>query len=164
LKDNIDISITLNKIKILKEIGPYFPKDFHPILNKSIVITERIVKAYEVMEFVQMQDMEYVKKAIPVENNSQRLNHISSTIEEELQGSNIKDIGITMETILNMDRLRKIFTALLPILSDPGILDSPDGILKLANVLMDGRTEEERNRLKEMVNMLEMINKELPPK
>ena len=162
MKGNIDIPITLNKIRVVKRIGPYFPREFHPILNNSLVITERIIRAHGMIEFVKHQDMEYISESIPIENGKQRLNHISNAIEDELQQGDIGDIGMTLETVLKINRLKTMLAALAPILSQPDILNSPDGLLKLADILMDGKTDGEKDKLLDMINMLKMIKDESP--
>ncbi len=161
---NIDLPYTMEKIKIMKKIGPYFPEDFHPMLNKSIIIAEKIVKTYEVIEFMQEQETNYIQEVIPVKNNRERLSYISNIIQKELHKGNIKDIGVAMETILNIERYKKIFTALIPIMSDPDTINSPDKIFDLMEVFMDGKTEKEKAKMKEMVKMLEVMKTLNTPK
>src|SRR5699024_4108383 len=103
------------------------------------------------------QEVDYIKDAIPMENNNERLSYISNTIHQELNRGNIKSIGPTMETILNIEKYKKISTTLLPILSEPDILENPDKLFSLMEVFMEGKTEEEKKKMREMAQMLEII-------
>ena len=154
---SLNVPYTLDKIKIAKKIGPYFPEEFVPALNKSLILTEKIIKLYEVMEFMQVDKVKYIENVITVENNKERLNYIVNTIQKEVKKEEIKSTGTIIEMILNIDKYSKMITVLNSVMSDPDSLNDPTKLLSLAEPFMQGRDEKEKEKLKDMAKMLEIM-------
>ena len=160
----IDKSITLNipytieKVKIMKKIGPYFPEEFIPALNKSLILTEKIIRVYELIEFMQITEAKYIKEPIPVENNRERISHIINTIQKEIPKEDMKNMGMTMEMVVNIDKYKKMFTILNSVMSNPDSLNDPNKMLSLIEPLLQGKDEKEKEKLKDMAKMLEIMN------
>ena len=150
-------SHTKEKIRITKKIGPYFPEEVLPALNKSLIITEKIVKLQETIDFMKLPEDNYIKEAIVVDNPKQRLSYIMNTIRKEVPKQEVQDMGIIMEVILNVDRYKKILNILNSILSNPDILNDPKQMVILIEPFMEGKTKEEKEKLKDMINMLEIM-------
>jgi hypothetical protein len=162
LKSPMNKTITLNipytnqKIKIMKKIGPYFPEEFIPVLNKALIITEKIIKFYEAIDFIQIKEVKYIENPIPIENNKERLSRIINTIQREFPTEEINNIGMIMEIILNTDKYKKMFTVLNSIMSNPDNFNDPTKIYSLIEPFMQNKDEKEK--LKNMVKMLEIMN------
>ena len=154
---SLNIPYTEEKIRIMKKIGPYFSEDFLPIINKSIMATEKIIRLYEVMEFIQTPEIDYIQNIIPVKNNRERLSYIINTIQNEISREDIKNMGMAMEMILNIDKYKKMLTTLSSIMSDPESLNDPTKMLGLIEPFMEGKDEKEKEKLKDMAKMLEVM-------
>lgn len=157
LDNNTNIPYTMEKISVMKKIGPYFPEDYHPIINKSIILAEKIIRTYGVIDFIQKQETNYIEQGITVKDNKERFAYISNVIHKEINRGNLKDMGILMESILNIEKYKNISSILIPILSDPQALDDPDKIFNLMEVFMEGKTEKEKEKIKEMAKILEIM-------
>ena len=154
---SLNIPYTEEKIRIMKKIGPYFSEDFLPIINKSIMATEKIIRLYEVMEFIQTPEIDYIQNIIPVKNNRERLSYIINTIQNEISREDIKNMGMAMEMILNIDKYKKMLITLSSIMSDPESLNDPTKMLGLIEPFMEGKDEKEKEKLKDMAKMLEVM-------
>lgn len=154
---NLNVPYTLEKIRIMKKIGSYFPEEFVPILNKSLIITEKIITLYETVEFMQVSEANYIKKTIPVKNSKERLSYIINTIQKEMPKEEIKNMGMAMEMILNMDKYKKMLTILNSVMSDPESLNDPTKMLNLIEPFIQDKDEKEKEKLKDMAKMLEIM-------
>ena len=154
---NLNIPYTAEKVRIMKKIGPYFPEEFLPVLNKSLVITEKIVKLYETIEFIQIPDANYIKEVIPVENNKDRLSYILNTIQKEVSREEIKNMGMAMDIILNIDKYKKMFNVLHSLMANPDTLNDPNKIFSLIEPFIQGKDEKEKEKLKDMAKMFEIM-------
>ena len=152
---NLNVPYTTQKIKIMKNIGPYFPEEFLPILNKAIVITEKVIKLYETIKFIQISEITYIEETIPVANNKERLSYIVNTIQKEIPKEETQNMGMALEMILNIDKYKKMFTILNSVISNPDIFNDPSKIFNLIGPFMQGKDDKEK--LKDMTKMLEII-------
>ncbi|NLW23040.1 MAG: hypothetical protein GXY88_07295 [Tissierellia bacterium] len=157
----IDINIphTLEKIRVVKKIAPYLPEELLPSINKALVVTEKFIKLYEAMEFVQHSDDYFIKERVKIESNKERLNYIANAIQEEISKGNLKHTSKTFETILNLDKYNKMLTIISSIMANPDSFNNPDGILKVLEPLLPGKEEEKKKKIKDMANMLEIIKR-----
>ena len=87
---DIDIKKTKEKIKMLKKIGPYFPEEYIASINKAIIITEKMLKIYETINFVQQRttcilpnpsQLKIIKNAC----------YIANTIQKDFAREELKD-------------------------------------------------------------------------
>ncbi|NLV76807.1 MAG: hypothetical protein GX023_07475 [Tissierellia bacterium] len=155
---SLNIPYTKEKINILKNIGIYFPEELIPLLNKSIFITEKIIKLFETMEFINISNISYIDKPIPVENNKERLSYIINTIQKEFPKENTQNIGTILDIIINMDKYKAIFSSLNTITSNPDNLKDPNQILHLLEPLLEGVDEKEKDKIREMAKILGLMN------
>lgn len=156
-KMDLDIPYTIEKIQIMKKIGPYFPEEILPSVNKALMITEKLIKFYEAMEFIQISGVNYIQNTIPVENNQERLSYIANTIKREFSKEEINRMGAAIETILTMDKFNKLFQILNSILTNPDHLSDPASIINFMEPLMEGKGEKEKKQLRDMTKMLEIM-------
>lgn len=154
---NFSASYTKEKIRIVKEIGPYFPEEVLPALNKSLIITEKIVKLHETIEFMKLPEDNYITESIPVNSSKQRLSYIVNTIRKEVPKQEVQDLGMVMEVILNIDKYKMILNILNSILSNPDMLNDPTKMVTLIEPFMEGKDNKEKEKLKDMIKMLEIM-------
>lgn len=167
---NLDIDNTYKKINILKKIGPYFPEEIIPILNKSLFLTEKIVKICEVADFVSTNNYYQEINSARIDNNKERFNYIISTLKQEIPEEKIKSMDYPMNIILNYDKYKYMMNIISIIISNPQSLNDPNELLKASESLMDGMKENEKEKIKDMMKMFELMkalepsNKEKGPK
>ena len=66
-------------------IGPYFPEEYIPTINRSILFTERIIKINELANFMKYNEYQYIKEPIPVENNKDRISKIVNIVQKSFK-------------------------------------------------------------------------------
>ncbi|GFN36233.1 hypothetical protein [Tepidimicrobium xylanilyticum] len=156
-KMELNIPYTLEKIELFKKIGPYFPSEYVPLINRALMITEKFIKLYQTMEFLIQSESNYILHSIPVENNQQRLSYIADTIKKELSNEEINRIGVAAETILTLDKFNKLLTIFNSIMSNPEILNTPANMMDFLKPLMEGRNEKEKKQIEDMTKMIEIM-------
>jgi hypothetical protein len=154
---DIDIKQTREKVKLLKKIGPYFPEAYLNSLNRAIGITEKVVKFYEVYEHMRISEFNYVEKTIPVENSKERIKYIANAIEKEFSKDQIKAMGKTVDMILKIDKLNRMMNMMSLIMENPVDLNDKEGLLRIMDQFSQGKSEEEKKRIKDMMKMLDII-------
>ncbi|MCF6466697.1 hypothetical protein [Clostridium sp. Cult2] len=154
---DLDVSITMEKIQLIKKIGPYFPEEIIPSINKALMVTEKIIKLYQTIEFIQFSEANYIQNTIPVENNQERLSYIAQTIKKEFSKEEINKMGTSIEMVLTIDRFNKLFIILNSIMTNPDHIKDPTNIIKLMEPLMDGKDEKEIKQIKDITKMLEIL-------
>jgi len=148
---------TYEKIEHLRKIGPYFPEWLAPILNKSILFTEKIVKFHELTEFLQRNTSKEPITPIKLDNNKQRFNYIVSTLKEEVPEEKLNTMGTPMNLILNYEKYKLMIALMSQVLSNPQKITDKDQLTQLAESLFDGKDEKEKEKMKEMLKMIEIM-------
>lgn len=154
----LNIAYTKEKINILKNIGNYFPENLVPPLNKSIFITEKIIKLYETVEFINTSEVSYIDKPIPVESNKERLSYIINTIQKEFPKEHTQSIASVLDVIVNMDKYKTMFNSFNAITSNPDSLKDPNQLLQILEPILEGVDEKEKDKIKEMAKILGVMN------
>lgn len=154
---DLDIKNTTEKIKMIKKIGPYFPEEYIPSVNKAIIITEKIVKLYEAINFIQEKNNLYITESVPVKNHKERLSYIANTIQKDFTKEEIMRLGNVADFILQMDRFNKMMNMLNYLTSNPDLLKDTDNMFKLFEPLFQGKDEKEMKKIKEMSKMLNIL-------
>lgn len=155
--NNLDIEYTDKKIEVLKKIGPYFPEDLIPILNKSLLITEKIIKTQDTMNFIKTNESFKKVNSTKVEDNKERFNYIISTLKKEIPEEKINDIGYPFNLILNYEKYKHMFNLFSSIISNPEKLNDPKSLISFIEPMMDGKDEKEKKKMKEMLQMAEIM-------
>jgi len=153
----IDIKHTQEKIKLIKKVGPYFPEEYLSSINKAIGITEKIVRLYEVLEFMHINEFNYIEQSISIGNNRERLNYIANTIEKEFTKDQIKEMGKTVDLILKVDKFNKMINMMKLIMENQENLNDKDTILKLLEQFVPPKDEKEKKRIQDMIKMLDVL-------
>lgn len=160
----IEPQYTLEKIKLLKRVGPYFPEEYIPTINKSILITERIIKINELANFMKNSEYKYIKEHVPVESNKERLSKIINIVQKEMPRNEVNDIGMVVDLIVNMDKYKKMFSMLNSLMSNEEALKDPSQLLSIAGPLMGIDTNKDSEKMKEINKMMEIFKMLNSPK
>ncbi|TCU71611.1 hypothetical protein EV204_10673 [Tissierella praeacuta] len=153
----IDTKYTLEKIRMAKKIGTYFPEQYIPLINKSILFTERIMKINELIEFMKNEEYQYIKEATIVDSNKDRLNKIIHVLQKEASRSETKNVGMIMDLIINMDTYKKMFSVLTSVINSQDGLNDPTQLMNLLTPLMDGDDLKNKDKFKEMGKIMEIM-------
>lgn len=153
----VDNKYTMAKVNMVKKVGPYFPSDYIPIINKSISFTEKFIKISEAMDFIKEDDKIYISEYISVDNNKERISKVISTIQSESPNSELSKTGTVIDLIINLDKYKKMFGVLNSVMSNPDSLNDPSQLLNLAIPLLGGDNPENNEKIKEMSKMLEIV-------
>ncbi|WP_313757376.1 hypothetical protein [Tissierella sp.] len=153
----IDTKYTLEKIRMAKKVGTYFPEQYIPLINKSILFTERIMKINELIEFMKNEEYQYIKEATMVDNNKDRMNKIINVLQKEASRSETKNVGMIMDLIINMDTYKKMFSVLTSVMNSQGGLKDPAQLMNILTPLMDNDDLKNKDKFKEMGKMMEIM-------
>lgn len=151
----IDTKYTLEKIEISKKIRPYVPIEYTESFNKSIIITESIVKLTEVNKLINSLDTEFVY-SVEMES-TERIKKIINIVQNEIQSASLKDLGFALDLISNIENYKKIFGVLTTVLKEPGALNDPNSLMKLMDVFLAGSVEKDKSKIKDLSNMIDIF-------
>lgn len=153
----VDRKYTLEKIKIIKEIGPYLPMQYIPLINKSVLITEKIVKITELAEFMKESDHDIIKEAIEINNNKDRLNKIINVIQKEATKSEVKNMGTILDLIVNIDKYKNMMTILSSVMNTGDLPKDPSKLIDIIAPLINPDNNADKEKIKEMNKMMEIF-------
>lgn len=153
----LDPKYTMEKIKIVKKIGPYFPEDYIPLINKSILFTEKLIKINEFVDFMRNDEYLYINEPINVSNNKDRISKIIGTMQKEFPKSDMNNIGTIMDLVVNMDKYKTMFTMLHSFMSNQDGLKDSNQLMNLVAPLLSGENKMDNDKIKEMTKMMEIF-------
>ena len=153
----IEPKYTSEKIKLLKMIGPYFPEEYIPTINRSILFTERIIKINELANFMKYNEYQYIKEPIPVENNKDRISKIVNIIQKEASKSESINIGMVIGLIVNMDKYKNLMSMLNSIKSNEEGLKDPGQLLNMLGPIIGIDANKDKDKLKDINRMMEIF-------
>lgn len=152
----VDQSYSLEKIHIAENMSPYIPEELSPSFNKAIMISKSIIKVKELKEFTNMNTIQS-QENIDFNNNTERLKKIISVVQDETSKDNIKNMGIVMDLILNMDKYKKMYSVLNTFMKN---VDSPNGIediLKIVSPLLGNNGSSDIKEDKSIEKILDIV-------
>ena len=121
------------------------------------MVTEKFIKVYKAIEFIQNTEADYIQNIVPVENNKQRLSYIAETIKKEFSKEEIDQMGSAVGVVLTIDRFNKLFQILNTFVANPDSINDPTNIINLMKPLIEGKGEKEKKQLEDMTKMLEIM-------
>ena len=152
----LDKKHTVHKIRMLKEIGPYLPQNYIPLVNKSISFTNKFIKINEVSNFLYREEEIHISNHIPMKGE-ERVKKIMSLLHNESEVFKQGQMGQIMDLILNMDKYKKTFQVLNKVMGNPNSLNDPSQLINLIGPLMGSNEEGSSSKIKEMTKMMELI-------
>ena len=66
-------------------------------------------------------------------------------------------MGLVLDIIFNMDKYKSMLAMLNTFISDPNSLNEPKKLINIIEPLMEGKSEEEKKKIKEMMKMMELV-------
>jgi len=153
----IEPDYTLEKIKLLKKIGPYFPEEYIPTINRSILLTERIIKINELASFMKYDEYQYLKSPIPIKDNKERISKILNIVQREVSKSENNNLGMVMDLIVNMDKYKNLLSMLNSVKSNEEGLKDPSQLLNIFGPIIGIDINKDKDKLKDINRMMEII-------
>lgn len=154
----LEIDKIMNKVEFLRKAGPYFPEDAASILNKSILVTEKIIKIHETVDFIKTNNDFSPIKTVETKNDKEKINNILSIAKEEFPDNRLNDMGFIIDLFLNSEKylnLLNIFGSLMAQSKSSKDLSSLSNNLK---PMIDNLNEEDKTKIEEAMKMLEIID------
>lgn len=151
----IDYKYTREKIKIANKIKPYVPTDYIEAFDKSLIVTEKLIKIVEVLDYINTLEIVEVEpiELPPIE----RLQHIVNIVQEEAKNSKLENLGMVLDLLVNMDNYKKVFNVLTSMMKDKKSINDPNTLVKLMDTFMEGKSDKDKEKVKEMSKMLEVF-------
>ncbi|OLS02530.1 hypothetical protein [Tissierella creatinophila] len=155
----VNPTYTLEKIHIAENISPYIPEEFSPSFEKAIMISKGIVKVEELKEFANMQNIKS-NKTIHFDNNTERLRKIVSVVQDETSKDNIKNMGIIMDLVLNIDKYKKMYSVLNNFMKNVDSTNGIEDILKIVSPLLgDNSSDNKQDKsVEKMLDIVKLLN------
>lgn len=144
----LDPKYTIEKINIVKKIGPYFPEDYIPLINKSILFTEKFIKIKELVDFMKNDEYQYITEPINVSNHKDRISKIVQTIQKDFPRSDINNMGTVIDLIVNMDKYKTMFTMLQSVMNNQDGLKDSSQLINLVAPLFSGGNKMDNDKTK----------------
>lgn len=155
----IDLMYTEQKVNLLKKIAPLMPGEYIQPLNRSVMITESVIKLLELKNYLDAED--YIidqNEIIPLKDNRERINRIISVIQKEVPKSNMNNMGMVMNMVVNMDQYKKMFTALNTFMSNQDAMKDPESIIQLMAPLLGTSGDKESSKeIEQMMSIIKLL-------
>lgn len=144
------------KIQLLKKIGPYLSEPQVNILNKIIILFEKINRTVSLIDFLS-KDNNY--KPIVINNitsKKERFNGILKVLEDELPKETTKIISPIIEIAANFEKYKGILSTLTNLIGSNGNseLNFDNLISSFSSILSD----KDESNIKDISKMLEILN------
>lgn len=149
----IEKNYTKEKIRIGKKLVPLLPLEYSSSVNKSITITEKIIRIIELVEFINSHE-ETAIAPLDLEPKV-RIQKIIYTIQDEMNNSDIDQFGMILDLIFNMDKYKKLLNAYTN-LSKKSMSDS-EKISILMETFMDSSIVKDKEKINDMLIVFDML-------
>lgn len=151
----IDRNYTYEKIRLAKKIAPLLPAEHYPPALKSISAAERLIKVMELSEFMK-------EESIPVStpmnmDSKERIQRIISTVQEENNNPEVKNFGIVLDLIINMDKYKKALSAFHSLKANSGSSLDGNSIKDLMDVFMADSKDKDSGKINDMIKMFDIL-------
>lgn len=158
----INPNYTEEKITLARKIAPLMPVEYINPINRSISITESLMRIMELRAYMNTSTTSAQMSPIPIENNKERISKIISVIQEEVPRSNMNNIGPVLELIVNMDKYKRMFDIFNTLMKNQNINKDADKLIKMVEPMMksnnpaggDGTLDIEK-----IMNVMNLLNK-----
>ncbi|TJX13858.1 hypothetical protein E9840_07795 [Tissierella creatinini] len=151
----INPEYTQTKLKIARKIYPLLPSEYAYPMRKSVSIVEKTMHVIETADYLKTFDTESIT---PLEiKPRERIQKITSLVQDEVRSSKVKNLGMVLDLIVNMDRYKKILSTYTQISRNKNILSDKESLLSLMETFMEGSSEKEKEGLKDINKMLDIM-------
>lgn len=152
---NVDSRYTGEKIRIARKIGPLLPAEYGSTFNRSILITEKVVRIMELIDFLNYNEVQEYS-ALEIEPK-ERIQRIVYTLQNEVNNSKIENLGMVLNIVLNIDKYKKMLSTYSSLMNNKNPLSDPNTIMNLMETFMEGSSEKDKEKIKEMSKMMDII-------
>lgn len=158
----IDPKYTEDKIQLARKLAPLMPLEYVSPINRSIFITENLVRIMELKDYMSHQSRTVQTAHIPIEDNRERMTRIVSVIQEEVPKSNTKNLGSILELIVNIDKYKKMFDIFNTVMNSQGGGKDTANLAKMVGPMMKGKATSEGEGsldIEKIMNIISVLNK-----
>lgn len=155
----VDLAYTGQKIDLVKKIAPLMPPEYVNPLNRSLLITESVIKLLELQQY--MDESQYMinqNELIFIEDNKDRIKKIITLVQEEAPKSNMANMGMVLDLIVNMDQYKKMFTTFTTFMNNQDAMKDPQNIIKLMQPFMSDKNDKNNKDMEQMINIINLLS------
>lgn len=142
------------KIKVLKKVGPYLPETVVDTVNTIIVTLDTVNKVKGLMDVVTMSKVQRPITVVKELSNKERLNHIITTISEEMPGDKTKNIKPILDIALNFDKYKGLIDTVSSINSTANKPESENSQINQNNHPTQAKQDNKNAQLENMINAI----------
>lgn len=153
----IDLEYTQEKIQAFKKVAPLISTEYNQPFIKSIIITENVIKLLELKSSFNQSNHMIQSNIVPIEDKKERMSKIITTLQEEMPKSKIKNMGMIMDLVVNMDEYKKMFELLNTFMSNKDSMNDPENMIKLMSQFTKGKGQKGKTNPKDMEQILNII-------
>lgn len=158
----IDPKYTEDKIHLARKLAPLMPQEYINPINRSILITENLVKIVELKDYIESTNRFVHTAHVPIEDNRERMTRIVSVIQEEIPKSNTKNMGSILELIVNIDKYKKMFDLFNTFMKSQSVSKNTENIAKMVGPMMKDKSPSEGEGaldIEKIMNIISILNK-----
>lgn len=154
----IEPKYTNEKLKLVKNILPLLPIEYTASVHKSILLSEKIVNIIEITDVMNKPSNTLDYKPINVANNKERVEKIISIVQTDFPRPKMKNIGLIMDLVLNMDKYKNIFNVVSNLSSNTGSSKDTNNMMKIMEAFVGDGDKKGMDGIKDMAKMMELLN------
>ena len=156
----IDADYTKEKVQLARKIIPYMPVNYIKPINRSIHITESLVKIMELEDYMNRSTRSIQSTPIPIKDNKERLSKIVSIIQKEVPKAKVQNTGTFLELIINIDRYKKMFDLLNSFMENQNLSKDPESLAKIVEPMIKSDAQGEGSLdFEKIMNIMSLLNK-----
>lgn len=158
----IDPKYTEDKIHLARKLAPLMPAEYINPINRSIYITENLVKIMELKDYMSHETRIVQTAHVPIEDNRERITKIVSVIQEEVPKSNMNNLGSVLELISNIDKYKRMFDLFNTFMKSQSAGKDTANLAKMVGPMMKGKTTAEGEGsldIEKIMNIISVLNK-----
>lgn len=148
---------TKEKLKLVKNLLPLVPEEYGNPVQKSVLLSEKIIRILEITEVMNQPTDKLEYTPIPVANNQERINKIISIVQKDFSKPKVKNLGIIMEIITNMDKYKKMFSVVSSLTSSTENNKDSKNMFKLMETFMGEGDQKSMDSFKDIAKMMELM-------
>lgn len=153
----IEPKYTYEKLKLVKNILPLLPIEYTASVHKSILLSEKIVNIIEIADVMNKPSNTLDYKPIDVASNKERVEKIISIVQTDFPKPKLKNIGLIMDLVLNMDKYKNIFKVVSSLSSNTESSKNSNNMMNIMEAFVDNGDKKGMDSIKEMAKMMELL-------
>ena len=152
---------TEEKIRLAKKIAPLMPEEYVYPIQRSIYITENLMRILELQEHLSSRPNLNLESEVTISDNKERLRKIISTVQNEAPESRMGNMGFILDFIVNFDKYQRMLTLLNTLMKNQNLGQDRDKLLKMVEPIMEKESPsgEASLDIEKIIQIISLLNK-----